>query len=283
MVSYKLLALAAPIIGAAMPMSHPPGKRGLASNDGLDLSGFENTPAVGQSKVRWQYNWDSDIAGSKLSLAEYVPMLHSLHDGHEVVWADRVNKWLGQGTGHLLAFNEPEQRLQAAMSVGEAVQAWWKYMEPYAGRARLGAPAVSNDGWGWITQFLNECQGCHIDFVPIHWYNPTWLEHDFETWVNRICSLGRPVWITEVRCTKTHVDVKHATTDDTQNSLKAMAARPMTTLSSCKRPWHSSKATGVSNATRTLARRTTTNLFCPTKATVSLRSATTTLRTKYND
>ncbi len=170
--------------------------------------------------MRWQYNWDSDIAGNKLSLAEYVPMLHSLHDGHEVVWADRVNKWLGQGTGHLLAFNEPEQRLQAAMSVGEAVQAWWEYMEPYAGRARLGAPAVSNDGWDWITQFLNECQGCHIDFVPIHWYNPTWLEHDFETWVNRICSLGRPVWITEVRCTKTHVDVKHATTDDMQKTVQ---------------------------------------------------------------
>lgn len=197
MVSSKLLALAS-IIGAAVA-ELPAGKRGLASNDGLNLQGFENVAFYGHSKVRWQYNWDSDIGDNKLTFAEYVPMLHSLHDNHQWVWRDRVNKWLGQGTRHLLGFNEPEQPWpQAAMSVGDAVNAWREFMEPYAGSARLGAPAVSNDGWDWINQFLNECQGCHIDFIPIHWYNPDSLEWDFENWVNRICSLGKPVWVTEV-------------------------------------------------------------------------------------
>ncbi|KAJ6785074.1 hypothetical protein PWT90_08528 [Aphanocladium album] len=197
MVFSKILA-AAPIIGAALA-ELPAGKRGLASNDGLDLRGFENVAFYGQSKVRWQYNWDSDIGDNKISFAEYVPMLHSLHDGHQRVWRDRVNKWLDRGTGHLLGFNEPEQGGgQADMSVGDAVNAWREWMEPFAGRARLGAPAVSNDGWDWITQFLNQCQGCHIDFIPIHWYNPDSLEWDFENWVNRICGLGKPVWVTEV-------------------------------------------------------------------------------------
>ncbi|KAJ3494304.1 hypothetical protein NLG97_g4170 [Lecanicillium saksenae] len=197
MVYSKLLAVV-PIIGAAFA-EHPAGKRGLASNDGLDLRGFEDVAFYGRSKVRWQYNWDSDIGSNKISFAEYVPMLHSLHDGHQWVWRDRVDKWLNQGTGHLLGFNEPEQSGQARMSVGEAVDAWREWMEPYAPRARLGAPAVSNDGWDWITQFLNQCQGCHIDFIPIHWYNPDSLEWDFENWVNRICSLGKPVWITEFK------------------------------------------------------------------------------------
>ncbi|KAM3550019.1 hypothetical protein ARSEF4850_008549 [Beauveria asiatica] len=199
MICSKLLALW-PMVGSAIATNHPPGKRGLASNDGLDLSGFENAPLRGQSKVRWQYNWDSDIGDNKLSFAEYVPMLHSLRHGHEIVWNDRVDKWLRQGTGHLLAFNEPDRPLpQAAMSVGDAVDAWWRYMEPYAGRARLGAPAVSNGGWGWITKFLDECQGCHVDYIPVHWYNPDSLEHDFEGWINLICSLGRPVWVTEFK------------------------------------------------------------------------------------
>lgn len=219
MATFKLLAVAA-ITSMVHATNHPPGKRGLGIIDGLDLSGFES---VGPIKMGWQYNWDSDIGGNRLSSVEYVPMLHSLHDGHENVWADRVNKWLDRGTGHLLGFNEPEQPLpQAAMSVADAVHAWRTHMEPFAGRAKLGAPSVSNDGWDWITQFMDQCQGCHIDFIPIHWYNPFSLVHDFENWVNRICGLGKPVWITEMNflsntglyCTK------HAATDEYANSSK---------------------------------------------------------------
>ncbi|KAJ4154792.1 hypothetical protein LMH87_000069 [Akanthomyces muscarius] len=62
-------------------------------------------------------------------------------------------------------------------------------MNPYAGRARLGAPDVSNDGYGWLQDFPNQCQGSHIDFVPVHWYNDHSMERDFENWVNSICSL----------------------------------------------------------------------------------------------
>ncbi|OAR02166.1 hypothetical protein LLEC1_03498 [Akanthomyces lecanii] len=194
MAAFKLLAVAA-ITSMVHATNHPAGKRGLGSNDGLDLSGFES---AGPIKMGWQYNWDSNIGGNKLSTVEYVPMLHSLHDDHEKVWADRASKWLEQGTGHLLGFNEPEQPLpQAAMSVADA----------------LGAPSVSNDGWDWITQFMDQCQGCHVDFIPIHWYNPFSLGHDFENWVRRVCGLGKPVWITEVSilfsagivCEKKHV------------------------------------------------------------------------------
>ncbi|KAJ4154793.1 hypothetical protein LMH87_000069 [Akanthomyces muscarius] len=39
------------------------------------------------------------------------------------------------------------------------------------------------------TDFPNQCQGSHIDFVPVHWYNDHSMERDFENWVNSICSL----------------------------------------------------------------------------------------------
>jgi len=73
-------------------------------------------------------------------------------------------------------------------------------MEPFVGHAQLGAPAVSNDGYAWLQQFLQACSGCHIDFIPIHWYNDHTQASDLEDWVNKICTLtGRQVWLTEVR------------------------------------------------------------------------------------
>lgn len=171
-----------------LPPNFPPGKRGLGSNDGIDLSGFEQIPAE-KSKVRWQYNWNSDISGNKIAAAEFVPML----------WSDRGDH-TGQGSRHLLGFNEPDLGSQANMSPGYAAVAWRQWMNPYAGLARLGAPAVSNGGYNWLQQWLSVCSDCHFDFVPIHWYNPHDLEFDLEDWVNCVCRLtGKPVWVTEVR------------------------------------------------------------------------------------
>lgn len=178
----------------ASATNYPAGKRGIGTDDEIDTSGFE------YSKVRWQYNWGSDIYNNKVSFAEYVPVLWSGDAQLVDWWHTNVPTWLNRGTGHLMAFNEPEGIPgQANMAVDEAVNAWRAHMEPYHGRALLGAPAVSNAGWDWITQFLSQCQGCHIDFIPIHWYNPHPMEWDFENWVNRVCGLGKLVWVTEVR------------------------------------------------------------------------------------
>jgi hypothetical protein len=46
-------------------------------------------------------------------------------------------------------------------------------MQPFAGRALLGAPAVTNGPYGiiWLEQFLGNCTGCQIDFLSFHWYD----------------------------------------------------------------------------------------------------------------
>lgn len=61
------------------------------------------------------------------------------------------------------------------MSPAKAVQKWNELIEPYAGKAKLGAPAVSNSedpgkGLEWLESFLTQCKDCTIDFIPIHWY-----------------------------------------------------------------------------------------------------------------
>ena len=175
-------------------------KRGLAANDDVPIWQFGGEWLGHPSEINWQYNWDS-TTNQKQSFAEFVPMLWGTQDYHTRQWWDNAWYWLNNGgSGHLLAFNEPDRPDQSHMSVSEAVARWKQYMEPFAGHAQLGAPAVSNAGFDWINQFLQQCDGCHIDFVPVHWYNDASLEWDFENWVNKICSIsgGRQVWITEV-------------------------------------------------------------------------------------
>lgn len=173
-------------------------KRGLAANDDINISQFGGTYAGQPSQVNWQYNWDSTTTVNKQSYCEYVPMLWGTSSDHTNAWFSNAYYWLASGSGHLLAFNEPERSDQANLTPQEAATAFKKYMTPFVGSASIGAPAVSNDGYAWITEFLGLCTNCGIDFIPIHWYNDHTLFSDFKNWVTSICDLGYTVWITEV-------------------------------------------------------------------------------------
>lgn len=96
-------------------------------------------------------------------------MLWGIDYDHTSAWNDDASSWIAAGSKHLLAFNEPENVGQSNISPTAAADAYRQYMEPFAGRAQLGAPGVSNDGRDWMKQFLSLCSECTIDFVPIHW------------------------------------------------------------------------------------------------------------------
>lgn len=196
MVNISSLALAV-LATTAVAGNNP--KRGLAANDGIPITNFGGSFKGKKSQVNWQYNWDSTTK-NKMGFAEFVPMLWGTQSYHTNQWHNNVVSWTKKGTKHILGFNEPDRPDQANMSPAAAVAAWKKYMEPFAGQVKLGAPAVSNGGFDWLSKFLDQCKGCHIDFVPVHWYNDHSLEKDLENWVNKVCKLvkGRKVWITEV-------------------------------------------------------------------------------------
>ncbi|KAK2608943.1 hypothetical protein QQS21_002519 [Conoideocrella luteorostrata] len=188
-------------------------KRGLAANEDIPISKFGGEDHGKKSQVNWQYNWDSTTK-KKQPWAEYVPMLWGTQSFHTDQWFDNAWYWISHGdTGHLLAFNEPDRPDQANLSPGDAANGWKKFMEPFVGHAQLGAPAVSNGGYQWLSQFLGACEDCHIDFIPVHWYNDYTLENDLESWVNKICELGgRKIWITEFQ--------GFGSIDEQQNFLK---------------------------------------------------------------
>lgn len=114
------------------------------------------------------YNWYSTTT-NKQNFTEYVPMLWGIRPELTGAWDGDASSWIAAGSEHLLAFNEPENAGQSNINPTAAADAYRKYMEPFAGKAQLGAPGVSNDGRDWMTKFLAQCSNCTIDFVPIHW------------------------------------------------------------------------------------------------------------------
>lgn len=87
------------------------------------------------------------------------------------------------------------------MDPQRAVAAYRKYIMPFAGRAALGAPAVTNGPGGlpWLREFLRLCAGCQIDFVPVHWYDAWDNDAYFRDYISAAhdAAGGRQIWITE--------------------------------------------------------------------------------------
>ncbi|TLD15150.1 hypothetical protein PspLS_10646 [Pyricularia sp. CBS 133598] len=178
-------------------------KRGLAFNDGVDTSGFSNS-----AMITWGYNWYSDTWQTTNEI-EFGPMLWGIKMELPDVFSPNAWKWVDSGdqlsgvkTTHVLSFNEPDHPAQANMDVGTAI-AWHQYyFEQFIGRALIGSPAVTNGGYDWLNTFLYNCdlhEGCHVDFVTVHWYNKAAYVEDFKNWIDRVCTLAYPrkVWLTE--------------------------------------------------------------------------------------
>lgn len=179
----------------AHDVSKKSGKRGLAFNDVSKLAAFSSS-----SKVSWAYNWGSTTPNLPNNY-EYVPMLWGLGE-HSAGWNRAADKAIASGSTHLLAFNEPDLAAQSSLSIPLAVDGYRSLMQPYAGKAKLGSPAVTNGGapmgLTYLQNFISSCSGCTIDFVNIHWYNGGNAQ-DFKNYVTKAHAAGggRPVWITE--------------------------------------------------------------------------------------
>ncbi|KAH0402361.1 hypothetical protein E4T50_01669 [Aureobasidium sp. EXF-12298] len=179
------------------PRSTGSGKRGLAYNTASLLTCFENN-----EQVTWAYNWDSASGGLSSSF-NYVPQLWGTTNGHTTNWNANANSAIANGATHLMSFNEPDMTSQANMSPQDAASAYKTWMMPFAGKAKLGAPAVTNGangmGLDWLAAFLEACDGCQIDFVAIHWYADVSLTDYFKSHVQNATDVagGKPVWVTE--------------------------------------------------------------------------------------
>lgn len=136
-----------------------------------------------------------------------MPQLWGPIEVHTTHWKDNADKALAGGATHLLGFNEPDIVAQANLSPQAAAEHWITYMEPYAGKAKLGSPAVCNSdapnmGLHWLNDFLSACGSrCTVDFFAIHWYgesNDAGVA-DLQRHIAKAAQQagGRELWLTE--------------------------------------------------------------------------------------
>jgi len=171
------------------------GKRGIAY-----ATAAQATPLIG--KTQWAYNWASNNNGLA-SGVEYLPMLWSSDSEKTNTWTSDANKALSNGATAILGFNEPDDTQQANMSPQEAATAYMQYITtPYAGKAKLVSPAVTNGGGSmglsWLSTFMGLCTSCQIDAVAIHWYDVSTNIAYFQSHIEQAhTQSGLPVYLTE--------------------------------------------------------------------------------------
>jgi hypothetical protein len=175
-------------------------KRGIAFNDAQ----LANTFGAACADCGWGHDWSSmrDDFDSKFN---FVPTLWGPQPEHSQNWASNAQQMIDQGSKALFSFNEPDIASQCNLSPAQAAQDYVTYMNPFHGKALLGAPAVSNSGQpgqglDWLQQWITECgDNCKFDFCNVHWYSEAqYADTLFEHLENahKVCG-GKPVVLSE--------------------------------------------------------------------------------------
>ena len=168
-------------------------KRGIA----WPLENHEDQLTVFPSdRIHWFYNWSPEKRSD--ANVNFIPMIWNAHGIEQ--FGEKVRS---QRAECILGFNEPERSDQANMDPYEAARLWKEYIEPLRKQGiRLGSPSISSteEGLNWLQTFLN--QGCHVDFLVLHWFGRG-VDNFIHYISNARQRLGSqyPVWITEFACT----------------------------------------------------------------------------------
>lgn len=159
------------------------GKKGVAGGIG---------PAV---NAQWFYNWN--ISDKSTPDVEYVPIAQKRG------WPSLKQDWKERGASHLLGYNEPDHKDQSNLTVDAALEGW---PELLATGLRVGSPAVSDGGLGWLYQFIDKADAAklRVDFVAVHYYRavpPSDAKAAAEQFRRFLTGIHertkRPIWVTE--------------------------------------------------------------------------------------
>lgn len=146
--------------------------------------------------VGWFYDWN--IGAHSTPDLEYVAIKQKRW------WPGMDQDWHDKGINHLLGFNEPDRPDQAKMTVDEAIAGW---PELLGTGLRLGSPATSDGGTGWLYEFMEKAErkGLRVDFVAIHYYRGVGNAGDAKGAAKQMLGflenvhrqVKRPLWVTE--------------------------------------------------------------------------------------
>lgn len=179
--------------------------------------------------AKWHYNWN--ISANSTADREYAAIKQ------QPFWPGLDQDWKARGINHLLGFNEPDNPVEDAYKnltpQGSATDAVARWPELLGTGLRVGAPAVTDGGYSWITNFLNQANaaGVRVDYVPVHYYrsyanknDPAGAATQMYNFLKGIYDVAqRPIWVTEFNNGANWTDNAHDP-DATQNrnAIEAM-------------------------------------------------------------
>lgn len=151
----------------------------------------------------WWYNWN--INQNSTRDLQYVAIRQQPY------WPGLSQDWQARGINHLSGYNEPDNPVEDAYknltppgSVSDAVARWPDLL---ATGLRVGAPAVTDGGYSWIVDFVNQADaaGRRVDYIPIHYYrsyanngNPAGAASQLYNFLKSVYdATKRPIWLTE--------------------------------------------------------------------------------------
>ena len=193
-----LLALAVLVPGATASHGRAPVnlKRGVGSTWYLWF-GPKTLTRVGAT---WAYDWSAK-APKPVKGLEWVPMVWGAKSVTPATLR-ALRRYARSGRArYLLTFNEPDQRIQAHMTVAQAV-ALWPALEKTG--LKLGSPAPAVWFGKWLRQFMAQAKARHlrVDFIDVHFYQDFTvpsavgkLRAELRAIHNRY---HLPIWVTEI-------------------------------------------------------------------------------------
>ncbi len=97
-------------------------------------------------------------------------------NGSDYIFLNTVQGLIAHGTTvqHVFSFNKPNGPFSqggSQIDASPAAAAWQKEILPLQKLGiKVGAPAVTQRGQPWLSQFFGNCTGCKPDFIPLHFY-----------------------------------------------------------------------------------------------------------------
>jgi hypothetical protein len=156
--------------------------------------------AVVDVNVSWYYTWQPHTSQiGRPPDVEFVPMIWD----ETYVNAEQLDLAKKNGSV-LLGFNEPDKRVQANMTVQQALHLWPQLM---ATGLRLGSPAPAGNPslpGSWLERFMDgvRARGYRVDFMAVHWYGASFrVDESVRGLQNFLHAVYRkfrlPIWLTE--------------------------------------------------------------------------------------
>ena len=153
--------------------------------------------------AQWFYNWNVTSQAAARNY-EYVAIKQQRW------WPGLPNlsscEYLG--VNHVSGYNEPNNSVEDAYTslnsgdVATAVSAW---SELEGTGLRVGAPAVTDGGYSWIVDFIDQAEaaGRRVDYIPIHYYrassnDPSAAASALRSFLKSVYDVAhKPIWLTE--------------------------------------------------------------------------------------